>query len=118
MLIRFVLASCLCAVIPSSAFAQSHFHHVHLNSVDPKAAIEFYTTHLSGEKATFDGNDAVWTQRSWLLFNKVKRAPPHEVVSPLFHIGWGAQDMKVEFERHNLELELVEGHASGPNSGR
>ena len=99
MLIRVVLASCLCAVIPSSAFAQSHFHHVHLNSVDPKAAIEFYTTHLSGEKATFDGDDAVWTQRSWLLFNRVKKAPPHEVVSPLFHIGWGAQDMKAEFER-------------------
>ena len=43
------------------AAAQTHFHHVHLNSTDPRAAIEFYTTHLSGEKASFDGADAVWT---------------------------------------------------------
>jgi catechol 2,3-dioxygenase-like lactoylglutathione lyase family enzyme len=83
----------------STAFAQTHFHHVHLNSTDPAAAIDFYTTHLSGEKATFDGKDAVWTQRSWLLFTKVRRAPPREIVSPLFHIGWGAEDMKTEFER-------------------
>ena len=41
----------------------------------------------------------VWTQKSWLLFNKVKQPPPSEVVSPLFHIGWGAEDMKAEFER-------------------
>jgi catechol 2,3-dioxygenase-like lactoylglutathione lyase family enzyme len=99
MLIRRALFVCLCVLLPSSSFAQSHFHHVHLNSVDPKAAIDFYTSHLSGEKATFDGRDAVWTQRSWLLFNKVRQAPPHEVVSPLFHIGWGAIDMKAEFER-------------------
>ena len=41
----------------------------------------------------------MWTQSSWLLFNKVKQPPPSEVVSPLFHIGWGAEDMKAEFER-------------------
>jgi hypothetical protein len=29
---------------------QTRFHHVHLNSVDPRAAIEFYMSHLSGEK--------------------------------------------------------------------
>jgi len=81
------------------ALAQTHFHHAHLNSVDPAAAIEFYTTHLSGEKALFDGRDAVWTQKSWLLFTKVKQAPPSDIVSPLFHIGWGAEDMKAEFER-------------------
>ena len=53
----------ICAAAP--ALAQTHFHHAHLNSVDPAAAIEFYTTHLSGEKTTFDGKDAVWTHKSW-----------------------------------------------------
>ena len=86
-------------VLASSAFAETHFHHVHLNSTDPQAAIEFYTTHLAGDKAKFDGADAVWTQASWLLFNKVKQPPLHEVISPLFHIGWGAEDMKAEFLR-------------------
>ena len=71
----------LCVVISFSAPAQNHFHHVHLNSVDPKGAIDFYASHLSGVKATVDGRHAVWTQRSWLLFNKVKQAPPHEAVS-------------------------------------
>jgi catechol 2,3-dioxygenase-like lactoylglutathione lyase family enzyme len=94
------LATLLLAIgAAAPALAQTHFHHAHLNSVDPAAAIEFYTTHLSGEKASFDGRDAVWTQKSWLLFTKVKQAPPSDIVSPLFHIGWGAEDMKAEFER-------------------
>ena len=33
----------LCA---APARAQTHFHHAHLNSTDPAAAIAFYTTHL------------------------------------------------------------------------
>ena len=98
MLRRILFAACaLGAAAPS--LAQTHFHHAHLNSTDPAAAIDFYTTHLSGEKATFDGKDAVWTQKSWLLVTKVKQAPPSEIVSPLFHIGWGAEDVKAEFER-------------------
>lgn len=96
---RAFLSVVFLSAIASTSAAQTHFHHVHLNSTDPNAAIEFYTTHLSGEKATFGGADAIWTQKSWLLFNKVKRPPPYEVVSPLFHIGWGAEDMKAEFER-------------------
>src|SRR5262245_49734995 len=99
MILRPFLSLFVLIAAASSAAAETHFHHVHLNSPDPRAAIEFYTTHLSGEKATFDGADAVWTQRSWLLFNKVKQPAPHEIVSPLFHIGWGAEDMKAEFER-------------------
>jgi catechol 2,3-dioxygenase-like lactoylglutathione lyase family enzyme len=84
----------------SCAFAQTHFHHAHLNSTDPKAAIEWYTRHLSAEKAPFNGHDALWTQQSWVLIDKVSKAPPSEPgISPLFHIGWGAEDMKAEFER-------------------
>lgn len=87
-------------VSASVAFAQTHFHHAHLNSTNPNAAIGWYTTHLSGEKAAFHGRDAIWTQQSWLLIDKVKKAPPAEPgISPLFHIGWGAEDMKAEFER-------------------
>ena len=98
-MLRVLLSLFFLSAFASSSAAQTHFHHVHLNSTDPRAAIEFYTTHLSGEKAVFDGADAVWTQESWLLFNKVKQPPPSEIVSPLFHIGWGAEDMKAEFER-------------------
>ena len=68
----------------SCAFAQTHFHHAHLNSTDPKAAIEWYTRHLSAEKAPFNGHDALWTQQSWVLIDKVSKAPPSEPgISPL-----------------------------------
>ena len=55
---------------------KAHFHHVHLNVTDPKAAADFYTSKFDCEKAQFaDKQDAVWAQKSWLLFNKVKTAP-------------------------------------------
>ena len=86
------------------AFAQTvpdaHFHHLHLNSTDPKAAIEFYTTKFDAEKASFKGLiDAVWTQKSWILIQKVAAAPPSEVVSTIWHFGWGAEDMKATYQK-------------------
>jgi catechol 2,3-dioxygenase-like lactoylglutathione lyase family enzyme len=38
--------------------------------------------------------DAVKAQDVWLLFTKVAEAPPWELISPIWHIGWGAEDMK------------------------
>ncbi len=78
----------------------AHFHHVHLNTLDPKAAIEFYTSKFDCEKARFAGmEDAVWAQKSWLLFNKVKTPPPWELTSAIWHFGWGAEDMKAAYQK-------------------
>jgi catechol 2,3-dioxygenase-like lactoylglutathione lyase family enzyme len=94
------------ALAASALFAQdapkpmARFHHVHLNVVDPKASIEFYTTKFSAEKAKFAGLvDAVYAQKSWLLFQKVNQAAPSDLVSTIWHIGWGAEDMKAEYDR-------------------
>jgi catechol 2,3-dioxygenase-like lactoylglutathione lyase family enzyme len=82
-----------------------HFHHVHLNSIDPGAAIAFFTSHFAAEPARFRGssNDAgvpaVWAQKSWLFFDKAAQPPPSDIVSALYHIGWGAEDMKDEARR-------------------
>src|SRR5258708_18852639 len=58
----------------------AHFHHVHLNSTDPKAAIDFYTSTFDCEKGKFAGAlDAVWAQKSWLLFTKVNQPPKSEI---------------------------------------
>lgn len=85
---------------PESKPAPAHFHHVHLNVVDPKAAIEFYTTKFDAEKGRFAGLvDAVWAQKSWLLFTKVSTPPPHEIVSTIWHIGWGAEDMPATYKK-------------------
>src|SRR5260370_3431451 len=81
--------------------AETHFHHVMLNSTDPAAAIEFYTKKFDCEKGRFDGKqDAVWAQKSWLLFNKVKKAPEWELNSAICHIGWGAEDMPATYQKH------------------
>jgi len=95
----------MCVVTPGTRGQQSqpaplaHFHHVHLNSTDPDRSIAFYTRHFDSEKAKFGGKSSLWTQKSWVLFNKVKQAAPSEVVSSIYHIGWGAEDMKAEYER-------------------
>ena len=78
----------------------AHFHHLHLNSTDPADAIEFYTSRFNAEKGRFAGkHDAVWTQKSWLLFDKVQSPPPAEFISSIWHFGWGAEDMQAEYKR-------------------
>lgn len=86
-----------------SALAQApavHFHHLHLNATDPQADIDFYTKHFNCERAKFAGvMDAVWAQKSWILFNKVNTPPPSDILSTIWHFGWGAPDAPKEFER-------------------
>lgn len=84
----------------------AHFHHVHINSTDPAAAIELYTHHFDCEKSSYQGQDAVWAQKSWLLFNKVSSAAPFEVVSAIWHIGWGAEDMPATY-RKQLDMGTI-----------
>jgi catechol 2,3-dioxygenase-like lactoylglutathione lyase family enzyme len=91
--LAFLLGHALWAAdAPSTTTA--HFHHLHLNSTDPAAAIDFYTRTFDCEKARFKGfMDAVWAQKSWLLFNKVNAPPPADITSAIWHFGWGAEDM-------------------------
>ncbi len=89
-----------CASVFAQTVADAHFHHLHLNATDPKADIEFYTTKFDAEKASFQGLvDAVWAQKSWILAQKVASAPPSEVVSTIWHFGWGAEDMKATYQK-------------------
>ena len=87
--------------VSSTAFSEpsAHFHHLHLNTTDPAAAIKFYTSKFDCEQRRFLDQDAVWAQQSWLLFNKVKSAPPWELTSAIWHFGWGAEDMKATYQK-------------------
>jgi len=86
--------------VNASPFPEAHFHHLHLNTTDTKAAIEFYTSRFDSEKARFPGlADAVWAQKSWIFFTKVNTPPPWELTSSIWHFGWGAEKMKEEYER-------------------
>ena len=83
----------------------AHFHHVHLNTTDPSAAIAFYTSKFKARKESFAGlSDAVWSGDSWLLFTKVDSPPPSELLSGIWHIGWGAEDMQSTYQ-----LQLAKG---------
>ena len=84
----------------ATAVSLAHFHHVHLNAIDPATAIAFYTSKFKARKESFAGlADAVWTGDSWLLFTKVAAPPPSELVSGIWHIGWGAQDMQSTYQQ-------------------
>ena len=94
----FILLTALAAAQAAEPLAR--FHHLHLNTTDPQAAIEFYTTHFAAEKGKFAGAmDAVWAQKSWILFTKVNQPPPSEILSGLYHFGWGAEDMKAAYQK-------------------
>jgi catechol 2,3-dioxygenase-like lactoylglutathione lyase family enzyme len=95
------LAVLLLLAAPLSAHAQTaHFHHVHLNATDPATAIEFYTSKFKARKESFAGlGDAIWTGDSWLLFTKVDSPPPSVLLSGIWHIGWGAEDMQSTYQQ-------------------
>jgi predicted enzyme related to lactoylglutathione lyase len=77
------------------------FHHVHLNSLDPSAAMAFYTrTFEVTKKTTVAGLDAVQSENIYLLFNKVKSAPPTSPDSAIWHFGWGSTDMEADYAKH------------------
>src|SRR5215831_15932918 len=88
------------AVPAAPALTLAHFHHVHFNATNPAAAIDFYTTKFGCEKARFGGKiDAVWAQKSWMFFDKAQKSPKAEITSAIWHIGWGAEDMKSAYQK-------------------
>ena len=97
---------CIGLVAIASWAQVAHFHHVHINTTDPAAAIAFYTKHFDCEKSSYQGQDAVWAQKSWLLFNKVSSAAPSDVISAIWHIGWGAEDMPATY-RKQLDMGTI-----------
>src|SRR6202158_6152124 len=76
-----------------------HFHHVHLNSVNPAAASEYYLKPFpaSTTKTTFNGYEAVKTGNVYLLFTKVNTPPQTELTGPqtsVWHFGWNTPDSR------------------------
>src|SRR5258706_13002065 len=102
----------------------AHFHHLHLNAIDPKADIEFYTTKFDAQPAKFAGLlDAVWAQKSWMLFQKVNTPPVSEISSTVWHFGWGAEDMKATYQKQldsgtkfQTPLTDISDIGGGPNA--
>ena len=84
------------------------FHHLHLNSVDPAAAIDFYVRQFpstrggewGGHPALFSPNDVM------SLFDKVDRPPPSEPQSAIWHFGWHVTDAQATTKRFGDRPEV------------
>src|ERR1700674_4328239 len=72
------------------------FHHLHLNSVDPEAAIGFYIRQFpSTSKGSWGGFPALKSPNNILvLFTKVDTPPPTEPQSAIWHFGWHVTDAR------------------------
>jgi len=84
---------------PAPAVEPLHFHHVHLNSMDPKAAAEYYPKPFAktAMKTTFNGFEAVKTGNIYILFTKVNTPPTNELTGPqtsVWHFGWNTPDSR------------------------
>jgi catechol 2,3-dioxygenase-like lactoylglutathione lyase family enzyme len=70
------------------------FHHLHLRSVDPDAAIDFYTRQFpTTKKTSWAGLPALASPNDVLiLFDKVDAPPPTSPQSAIWHFGWHVAD--------------------------
>jgi hypothetical protein len=99
---------------PPSGVETLHFHHVHLNSVNPKAAAEYYPKpfSLSAAKTTYNGFEAVKTGNIYLLFTKVETAPQNELTGPqtsIWHFGWNTPNSRQYNEKfHGMGLQIAQ----------
>jgi len=106
---------------PATSIEPLHFHHVHLNSVNPKAAAEYYPKAfaLSATKTTYNGFEAVKTGNVYLLWTKVDTPPQNELTGPqtsVWHFGWNTPNSRQydeKFRATGLEIAQMWDAADG-----
>ena len=78
------------------------FHHLHLNSVNPEAAIAFYTKHFPTTSATtFAGQPALRSPNNVLvLFTTVATPPATQPPTAFWHFGWHVTDVRKSLETY------------------
>jgi catechol 2,3-dioxygenase-like lactoylglutathione lyase family enzyme len=115
-----VIAACL---LPAAAPAQSlptpEFHHLHLNSANPEAAIDFYIEQLPfTSRSSFAGEPALWSPTDVLiLFRRAETPPPTQPQSAFWHFGWHVADVHQSaegFRRNGVTLLPLYTERNGP----
>lgn len=95
------------------------FHHLHLNSINPDAAIEFYTKQFpTTARTTFAGQPALSARNNVLvLFDKVNTPPATQPPTAFWHFGWHVTDVHKSIQafvdRGLTLLPLYTGDAGG-----
>jgi catechol 2,3-dioxygenase-like lactoylglutathione lyase family enzyme len=84
------------------------FHHLHLNSVDPAAAIDFYVRQFaSTSKTSWGGFPALASPNDVLiLFSKVDAPPPITPQSAIWHFGWHVTDVRKSLETYKARPDV------------
>jgi len=77
------------------------FHHLHLNSVNPETAIDFYMKAFpTTSRTTFGGQPALRSPNNVLvLFNKVAAPPATQPQTAFWHFGWHVTDVRATLDR-------------------
>jgi len=98
----------------------ARFHHVTINSVDPQKSIQFYSRVFGASPIKFRGvADALFVEKSFLLFNKVDKPADSTLNTGIWHIGWGGVDVKNEYEwwkRHKVDIHTPLSPLTGPDN--
>jgi len=93
---------------------------VTINSVDPQKSIQFYSRVFGASPIKFRGvADALFVEKSFLLFNKVDQPADSKLNTGIWHIGWGGVDVKNEYEwwkRHNVDIHTPLSPLTGPDN--
>jgi catechol 2,3-dioxygenase-like lactoylglutathione lyase family enzyme len=84
------------------------FHHLHLNSLDPEAAIAFYTKQFpSTAQTSWGGLPALQSPNNVLiLFTKVDTAPATLPQTAIWHFGWHVPDTRARLELYKSRQEV------------
>src|ERR1700686_1062701 len=84
------------------------FHHIHLNSPDPDAAIDWYVRQFpSTSKGEWDGYPALQTPNNvMVLFSKTDRPAPSAPQSAIWHFGWHVTDARQSLETYKSRPEV------------
>jgi catechol 2,3-dioxygenase-like lactoylglutathione lyase family enzyme len=85
------------------------FHHLHLNSMNPEAAIEFYTRRFpTTARTTWDGMPALHSPTNVLvLFTKVDAPPKTSPQTAIWHFGWHVLDSRETMETFVADPEVT-----------
>jgi len=97
------------SAVAQSALPAPAFHHLHLNTVDPDAAIAFYTRQFpSTAKAAWGGIAALKSPNNvMVLFNKVATAAPVLPQTAIWHFGWHVVDVRKNLAIYKTRPEVL-----------
>jgi catechol 2,3-dioxygenase-like lactoylglutathione lyase family enzyme len=84
------------------------FHHLHLNSIDPAAAIDFYIRQFPrSSRTTWGGLPALTAPNDVLvLFTQVTTPPPTSPQTALWHFGWHVTDTRASLATYEARRDV------------